>query len=65
MTESELDQVSELIAERNAWRELAKARGRLLVAYRLNDSRKAGPAIDACRAAEVGLDALDASWRDR
>jgi len=43
-----------LIIERDAWRKLARARGRILVAYRTG-GRTPGKAIDDARAAEAKL----------
>ena len=46
--------IRNLLAERDAWRKLARARGSILVAYRIG-SRTPGRAIDDARAAEAKL----------
>ncbi len=48
-----------LRAERDAWRKLAKARGRILVVYRIG-GRTPGKAIDDAIAAEAKLAELGA-----
>ena len=55
MTETEAN----LKAERDAWRKLAQARGRILVAYRTN-GRTPAKAIDDAYAAEAKLRKLGA-----
>lgn len=49
-----MDDASHLMAERDAWRKLAQARGKILVAYRIG-GRTPGKAIDDAIAAEVKL----------
>lgn len=46
--------IRNLLAERDAWRKLARARGKILVAYRTGGPTP-GRAIDDARAAEAEL----------
>jgi hypothetical protein len=51
---TDADLVRSVLKERDAWRKLARARGSILVAYRIG-SRTPGKAIDDARAAEATL----------
>lgn len=52
------DEIARLMAERDAWRDLATSRGKILAAYRTG-GRPSGKALDLAASAAEALRALE------